>query len=78
MIERGSYKYTSYIKNVLYLVVESKLLRPLGKHYFLPSLANRMIRMSKDEEMGKKNERNNVPEGSRVKVNLNRTPRIPD
>ena len=36
-----------------------------------------MIRMSKDEEMGKKNERSNVPEWSRVKVNLNRTPRIP-
>ena len=52
-------------------------IRLLGKHCFLPSLANRMIRMSKDEEMGK-NERNNVPERSRVKLNLNRTPRIPD
>ena len=51
--------------------------KSLGKHCFFPSLPNRMIRMSKDEEMGK-NERNNVPEGSRVKVNLNRTPRIPD
>ena len=51
----------------------------LGKHFFLPSLVNRMIRMSKEEEMRKKkNERNNVPEGSRVKVNLNRTPRITD
>ena len=49
----------------------------LGKHCFLPSLAKRMIRMSKDEEMGK-NERNNVPERSWVKVNLNRTLRIPD
>ena len=39
----------------------------LGKHCFLPSLANRMIRMSKDEEMGK-DERNNVPEGSRVEI----------
>ena len=53
------------------------MIRSLGKHCFLPSLANRMIRMSKDEEMGK-NERSNVLEGSRVKVNLNRTPRIPD
>ena len=52
-------------------------IRSLGKHCFLPSLANRMIRMSKDEEMGN-NERNNVPEGSRVQVNLNRTPRILD
>ena len=52
-------------------------IRSLGKHCFLPSLANRMIRMSKDKEMGK-NKRNNVPEGSQVKVNLNRTPRIPD
>ena len=49
----------------------------LGKHCFLPLLANRMIRISKDEEM-RKNERNNVSEGSRVKVNLNRTPRIPN
>ena len=57
------------MKNVPYLA--------LGKHCFLPSLANRMIRMSKDEQM-KKNERNNVPEVSRVKVNLNRTPRIPN
>ena len=40
-------------------------IRSLGKHCFLPSLANRMIGMSMDEEMGK-NERNNVPEGSRV------------
>ena len=45
------------------------LFRSLGKHCFLSSLANRMIRMSKDEEM-RKNKRNNVPEGSRVKVNL--------
>ena len=52
-------------------------IRSLGKHCFLPSLANRMIRMSKDEEI-EKNKRNNVSEGSRVKVNLNRTPRIPD
>ena len=51
--------------------------RSLSKHCFLPSLANRMIRMSKDEKMGK-NKRNNVPEGSWVKVNLNRTPRILD
>ena len=49
-----------------------------GKHCFFSSLANRMIRMSKDEEMEKKNKRNNVPEGIRVKVNLNRTPRILD
>ena len=52
-------------------------IRSLGKHCFLPSSINRMIRMSKDEEIGK-NERNNIPEGSRVKVNLNKTPRIPD
>ena len=52
-------------------------IRSLGKYWFLPSLANRMIRMSKDEEMGK-NERNNVSKGSQVKVNLNRIPRIPD
>ena len=26
----------------------------LGKHFFLPSLVNRMIRMSKEEEMRKK------------------------
>ena len=63
------------MKNVMYLAASA--IRSLGKHCFLPSLANRMIRMSKDEEMGK-NERNNVPEGSQVKVNLNRTPRIPD
>ena len=55
----------------------ASVIRLLGKHCFLPSLANRMIRMSKDKEM-EKNGRNNVPEGSRVKVNLNRTPRIPD
>ena len=41
------------MKNVPYLAVEAKL-RSLDKYYFLPSLANRMIRMSKDEEMGKK------------------------
>ena len=64
------------MKNVPYLRFASAI-RSLGKHCFLPSLANRMIRMSKDEEMGK-NERNNVPKGSWVKVNLNRTPRIPD
>ena len=40
-------------------------IRSLGKHCFLSSLANRMIRMSTDEEM-RKNERNNVPEGSRI------------
>ena len=61
--------------NVPYLAASIK--RTLGKHCFLPSLANRMIRMSKDDDM-RKNKRNNVPEGSRVKVNLNRTPRIPD
>ena len=33
---------------------------------FLPSLTNEMIRMSKEEEMGKK-ERNNVLEGSQGK-----------
>ena len=43
----------------------ASVIRSLGKHCFLPSLANRMIRMSKDEEMGQ-NERNNIPEGSRV------------
>ena len=52
-------------------------IRSPGKHCFLPSLANRMIRISKDEELGK-NERNNVLKGSWVKVNLNRTPRILD
>ena len=36
-----------------------------------------MIRMSKDKEMGKKR-KEDVPEGSQVKVNLNKTPRIPD
>ena len=55
----------------------ASVIRLLGKHFFLPSLANRMIRMSKDEKM-RKNERNNVPEGCWVKVNLNRTPRIPE
>ena len=69
---KGSYKYTSYMKNVSYLAPLY-----LGDPVVGKTLANRMIRMSKDEEMGK-NERNNVPEGSRVKVNLNRTPRIPD
>ena len=49
----------SYMKNVLYLAASVKLrftwaIRSLGKHCFLPSLANRMIRMSKDEEKGKK------------------------
>ena len=44
-------------------------IKSLGKHCFLPSLANRMIIMSKDEEMGK-NERNNEPEGSRVESKL--------
>ena len=66
--------YKLYEKNVPY---HAALPRSLSKHCFFPSLANRMIRMSKDEEM-RKNERNNVSEGSRVKVNLNRTPRIPD
>ena len=65
------------MKKILYLAALAKHIRSLGKHCFLPSLANRMIRMSKDEEMGK-NERNNVQEGSRVKVNLHKTPRIPD
>ena len=61
-----------YMKNVHF----TSAIRSLGKHCFLPSLANRMIRMSKDEEM-RKNERNNVPKGSQIKVNLNRTPKIP-
>ena len=70
------------MKNVLYLVASAKLqfasaIQSLGKHCFLPSLANRMKRMSKDEEMGKKR-KENVPKGSRVKVNRNITPRIPD
>ena len=43
----------------------ASVFRSLGKHCFLPSLVNRMIRMSKDEEMGK-NKRNNVSEGSQV------------
>ena len=61
MNERGSYKYTSYMTNVCF----ASAIRSLGKYYFLPSLANRMIRMSKDEEM-RKNERNDVLEGSQV------------
>ena len=52
-------------------------IRLVAKHCFLPLLANRMKRMSKDEKMGKKR-KENVPKGSRVKVNLNRTPRIPN
>ena len=64
------------MKNVTYLPFSSAI-RSLGKHCFLHSLANRMIRMSKDEEMGKKR-KENVPEWSRVKVNLNRTPRLPN
>ena len=70
-------------KNVPYFTASAKLcftstIRSLGNHCFLPSLANRMIRMSKDEEIEKKYERNHVPEGSRVKVNLNRTLRTLD
>ena len=47
------------MKNVLYLAASANIrfflaIRSLGKHCFLPPLANRMIRMSKDEEMGKK------------------------
>ena len=47
------------MKNVLYLTALEKLcfaltIRSLGKHCFLPSFSNRMVRMSKDEEMGKK------------------------
>ena len=49
MNERGSYKNTSYIKNVRF----ASAIRSLVKYCFLPSLANRMVRMSKDEEMGK-------------------------
>ena len=41
------------MKNVSYFAAEAKL-QLLGKHCFLPSSVNRMIRMSKDEEMGKK------------------------
>ena len=41
------------MKNVLCHFFASAI-RSLGKHCFLPSLVNRMIRMSKDEEMGKK------------------------
>ena len=52
------------MKNVMYLAAEAELWS-LGKHCFLLSLANRRIRMSKDEEMGK-NERNNASEGSQV------------
>ena len=52
-------------------------IQSLGKHCFLPSLASRMIRLSKDGEIGKKIKRNNVSEGIRVKVNLNTTPRTP-
>ena len=45
-------------KNVPYLTTEAKqsfasAIQSLGKHCFLPSLANRMIRMSKDDEMRK-------------------------
>ena len=36
------------------VILFASAIRSLGKHCFLPSLANRMIRMSKDEEMGKK------------------------
>ena len=36
---KGPYKYNSYMKNALYLVVEAKL-QSLGKHCFLPSFAN--------------------------------------
>ena len=79
-------EYKLYEKNVLYLATSTKLhfaltIRSLGKHCFLPSLANRMIRMFKDEEMRKnegKKRKENVSEGSWVKVNLNRTPRISD
>ena len=45
---------------------------------FLPSLTNEMIRMSKEEEMGKKKKGTMYWKGVGVKVNLNRTPRIPD
>ena len=58
-------------------VLFASTIQSLGKHCFLPSLANRIIRMPKDKEI-RKNERNNVPEGIRVKVNLNRTPTILD
>ena len=39
----------------------ASMIRSLGKHCFLPLLANRMIRMSKDEEIGKKKERKEYP-----------------
>ena len=47
------------MKNVPYLTASTKksfgsAIRLLGKHCFLLSLANRIIRMSKDEEIGKK------------------------
>ena len=54
------------MKKILYLTVKAKL-RSLGKYCFLPSLADRMIRMSNDEGMGK-NKRINVLEGSRVEI----------
>ena len=63
------------MKNISYLAASA--IRSLGKHCFLPSLANRMIRMSKDEEIGKKR-KEQCTERELGKVNLNRTPRIPD